>query len=140
MNKLAPRQPNELQQVIDTAERELQNAGQTPFTPKAFSHLKDRISEYAALLITESVKVARRHKSETVSTTHVEHASEYLVSSTSSKVYRHAGTFGGILLGVAGSNFLSMYTTGQFTPNGVVVTVIGTLLGGILTAAHMVKE
>ena len=140
MSNLAPRRGSELQQIIETAEQELRNTDQTPFTPRAFDNLKDKISEYSVLLITEAVKVAKRHKSETVSSTHVEHASEFLISSTSRKLYRHMGTLGGILLGVAGSNFLSMFSTSQFTPNGVAITVVATLLGGILTAAHMVKD
>jgi len=59
---------------------------------------------------------------------------------SSRKLFRHIGTFGGLLLGVAGSNFLSMFSTNQFSPNGVTITVIATLLGGILTAAHMMKD
>jgi histone H3/H4 len=140
MSNLAPRPPSELQQIIDTAEQELRNTGHTPFTPHAFNHLKEKICQYAVELIVESVKVAKRHKSETVSTTHVEHASEYLISSASQKLYRHMGTIGGILLGIAGSTFLSMYTTGQSTPSAVAVVVITTLVGAILTAANMFKE
>jgi len=111
MSNPVPRRDNELQQIIETAEQELRNADQTPFTPRAFDNLRDKISEYSVLLITEAVKVAKRHKSETVSSTHVEHASEYLISSTGRKLFRHMGTLGGTLLGVAGSNFLSMYST-----------------------------
>ena len=140
MSNLAPNQQSELQQIVATAEQELRNTGHTPFTPKAFERLKEKISEYAVQLIAESVKVARRRESEIVSTQNVEHASQYLVSSTSRKVYRHIGTIGGILLGVAGSNFLSMITANLFTLNGVVVTVVFTLVGGVLIASHIVKD
>ncbi|MCA1629314.1 MAG: hypothetical protein LC774_02895, partial [Acidobacteria bacterium] len=70
----------------------------TPFSEKSFERLKYKISEYTAQLLTESVKVSRRHGSETVSTSDVERASQYLVSSTSHKVYRHMGTLGGLIL------------------------------------------
>ena len=140
MNNLVPKQGSELQPIIEADEKELRKADQTPFTPQAFANLTDKLGEYSVLLITEAVKLAKRHKSETVSSTHVEHASEYLVSSSSRKLYRHMGTFGGLLLGVAGSNFLSMFSTNQFSPNGVTITVIATLMGGILTTAHMVKD
>lgn len=81
---------------IFMVERELQNSDHTPFSSNAFNRLKEKISEYTTQLITESVKVARRHQSESVSTSDVERASQYLVSSTSRKVYRHMGTLGGI--------------------------------------------
>jgi len=140
MSNLDPGRGSELQQIIEIAEEQLRNAYQTPFTPRALDNLKDKLSEYSVLLIQEAVKLAKRHKSETVSSTHVEHANEYLISSSSRKLFRHMGTFGGLLLGVAGSNFLSMFSTNQFSPNGVTITVIATLLGGILTAAHMMKD
>ncbi len=140
MSNLVPKQGSELQPIIEAAEKELRKADQTPFTPQAFANLTDKLTEYSVLLITEAVKIAKRRNSETVSSTHVEHASEYLISSTSRKLYRHMGGLGGTLLGIAGPSFFSMYSTNQFTPNGVTITVIATLLGGILTTAHMVKD
>jgi hypothetical protein len=140
MSSLDPGKGSELQQIIEITEQELRNAHETPFTPRAFDNLKEKISEYSVLLITEAVKVAKRHQSDTVSSTHVEHASEYLISRTSRKLYRHMGALGGVFLGMAGSSLASMFSTNQFTPNGVAITVVATLLGGILTAVHMVKE
>ena len=140
MSNLDPGQGSELQQIIETIQQELRNAYDTPFTPRALDNLKDKLSEYSALLVTEAVKVAKRHQSEAVSSTHVEHASEYLISSTSRRFYRHMGALGGVFLGMAGSNSLSMFSTNQFTPNGVALTVIATLLGGVLTTVHMVKD
>jgi histone H3/H4 len=131
---------NELQQIIGIAEQELRYAEHTPFSSKAFTLLKEKISEYAVQLITESTKVARRHASEQVSTSDVEHAAQYLVASTTRKVYRHVGTIGGILLGTAASNVLSMITTHQYTLAGILVTFILTLLGTFLIAAHIVKD
>ena len=136
-----PTEPRtELEQIIEIADRELQAVDHTPFSPKAFTRLKEKISEYAVQLITESVKRARRHQSENVSTSDVEHASQYLVSSTSHKFYKHMGTFGGLFLGTALSNVLSMITTNQFTLNGIIVTFILTLIGSFMIAAHVVKE
>lgn len=140
MSDIVSNQQSDLQQIIDTAERELQHTSHTRFTDNGFNRLKEKISEYVVQLITESVKVARRRDSETVSPTHIEQASQYLVSSTTRKLYRHIGTVGGILLGVAGSNFLSMITANVFTLNGVVVTVGFTLVGGVLIASHIVKD
>lgn len=140
MSNLPAHQPNKLQQIIDVAERELQSTDTTPFSPAAFERLKEKISEYTAQIITESVKTARRRQSDSVSTSDVEHASLYLVSTTSRKVYKHIGTVGGLLLGAAVSNVISMVTTNQFNLNGIVLTVIFTLIGAALVAAHMVKD
>lgn len=130
----------ELLQIVDLASQELENTEHTPFSPNAFNRLKEKIGEYTVSLITESTKVARRHQSESVSTSDVEHASSYLVSSTGRKMYRHMGTIGGILLGTAASNILAMITTQQFTLAGIIVTFVFTLLGAFMIAVHIVKD
>jgi histone H3/H4 len=140
MSTLDPTEGSKLQQIIEAAEQALQKANETPFTPRAFDNLKDKITEYSVLLITEAVKIAKRHNSETVSSSHIEHASEYLISSPIRKVYRHMGALGGAFLGVGGSSFASMLSTNQFTPNGVAITFVATLLGGVLTTIHVVKD
>jgi len=131
---------DELEQIVEVADRELQSVDPTPFSPQAFLRLKEKVSEYAVQLITESVKRARRHQAETASTSDVEQASQYLVASSSHKFYRHMGTFGGLFLGSALSNVLSMITTNQFALNGIIVTFILTLVGSFMIAAHIVKE
>jgi len=140
MSNLEPGKGSEPQPIIEAAEQELRKANDTPFTPRAFDNLKDKITEYSVLLITEAVKIAKRHNSEMVSSTQVEHASEYLISSPSRKFYRHMGALGGVFLGVGGSSFVSMFTINQFTQNGVAITFVATLLGGVLTTVHVVKD
>lgn len=140
MTNLPTRPNDELARIIEIADRELQSVDHTPFSPKAFARLKEKVSEYAVQLITESVKRARRHQAENASTSDVEHASQYLVASSSRKVYRHLGTFGGLFLGTALSNILSMITTNQFSLKGIVVTFVLTLIGSFMIAAHIVKE
>jgi histone H3/H4 len=140
MSNLANKPQSDLQQIVDIAERELQGVQHTPFSMNAFIRLREKISEYVVLLITESTKVAQRHQSESVSTSDVERASQYLVSSTSHKIYRHIGTIGGILLGTAASNILAMITTQQYTLTGIIVTFILTLLGAFMIAVHIVKD
>lgn len=140
MTNLPDKTQPSLQKVIELANAELQNADQTPFSPNAFERLKEQIGAYSVELITESVKRARRHQAEGVSSSDVEHASQYLVSSTRHRVYRHAGTFGGLLLGTALSNMLSMITTNQFGLNGIIITFSLTLIGTFLIAVHIVKD
>jgi len=129
-----------IQQIIEAAERELQQIDHTPFSSNAFTRLKEKVSEYAIQLITESIKTAKRHQADNVSTANVEQASHYLVSTTSRKFYRHLGTIGGILLGTAVSNVVSMVTTNQYNLNGVIITVVFTLVGAAMVAAHIVKD
>ena len=104
------------QEVIDRANRELQNTSGTPFSEPAFEQLKQQIGTYAVELINESVKKAKRHQAEGVSSSDVQQASQYLVASTSHRIYRHAGSLGGLLLGTALANTLSMiYNTPVWT-------------------------
>ena len=79
------------QTVVEQAENQLQATDSSPFSPPAFSTLKDKIAQHITELINESVKVSKRHRADTVSAAHVERASEYLVTSTSRRIYRHLG-------------------------------------------------
>jgi histone H3/H4 len=137
---LAPKPSDELQRIVDSAGRELDQIPHTPFSDNAFERLKYKVSEYTAQLVTESVKFSRRHSSETVSSSDVERASQYLVSSTSHKVYRHMGTLGGLVLGTGAANGLSILTTAQFTPIGLVITFTLILIGAFMVAFHIAKE
>jgi len=128
------------QEVIDRANRELQNTSKTPFSEPAFEQLKQQIGSYAVELINESVKKAKRHQAEGVSSSDVQQASQYLVASTSHRIYRHAGSLGGLLLGTALANILSMITTHQYGLMGIIITFILTLIGSFLIAVHIVKD
>jgi len=118
----------------------LQKINPTPFSANAFNHLNENISKYIIQLMTESIKVARRHQSEQVSPADVEHAAQYLGTTSTRKAYRHMGTVGGILLGAVGSNLISMTTTHQFTVEAILVTFALTLIGAFLVAIHIVKD
>jgi len=140
MNDSLARPQPDLQEIIERTERELQNAHRTPFSDQALDRLKEEIAAYAVELINESVKRAKRHQAEGVSSADVQQASQYLVSSNSHKMYRHAGTCGGLLLGTALSNTLSMITTNQYSLSGVIITFGLTLTGTFLIATHIVKD
>lgn len=140
MNNSPDRPHFNFQEVIDRVGRELQNAARTPFSEQAFEELKEQISIYAGELVQESVKKAKRHRAENVSSADVQQASQYLVASTSHRIYRHAGTIGGLLFGTAFSSILSMITTRQYGLSGVVVTFVFTIIGTFLVTVHMVKD
>jgi histone H3/H4 len=126
--------------LITAAEKELQSFGSAPFSEPAFATLKERVSQYIVELINEALKVAKRHQADTVSAAHVNRASDYLVSSSSRKIFRHLGTVGGILLGAAIGNVLAMTTSNQFTATSVLVTSGLGIIGAFLIALHIAKD
>jgi histone H3/H4 len=129
-----------LEEVIEHINAELKNASSTPFSESAFLEFKEQITAYAVDLIAESVKRAKRHQAEGVSSSDVRYATQYLVSNTSHRIYRHAGTLAGLLLGAAVSNIVSIITTNQYGLNGVILTFVLTLVGTSLITIHVVKD
>ncbi len=130
----------QLKTAIENAEKELDTLEESPFSSSAFETLKDRISRFISELITESVKVAKRHNADTVSSNHVEKASDYLVAISGKKIFRHLGTIGGALLGAGISNILAMTTNNQFTTPSVAVTSALSIVGAFLIALHIAKD
>jgi histone H3/H4 len=80
MNNAPDRPQFDFQEVIDRASRRLQNAAQVPFSDQAFQQLKEQISAYAEELIDESVKKAKQHRAESVSSADVQQAGQFLVA------------------------------------------------------------
>lgn len=126
--------------ITEEAEIELQGIDPSPFSPPAFSTLKTKIAQHVTELINESVKVSKRHRADTVSAAHVERASEYLVTSTSRRIYRHLGTVGGILLGAALSNILAMTLASQYTGGGTILSATLGICGAFMIALHIAKD
>jgi hypothetical protein len=126
--------------VIQHASSELQTVDSSPFSPHAFSVLKWKISEYISDLVNESIKVSKRYQADTVSAAHVERASEYLVSSTSRRLFRHLGTMGGIFLGAALSNILAMTVAGQYSALSTLISIGLGIIGAFMIALHIAKD
>ncbi|HXQ73796.1 MAG TPA: hypothetical protein VN844_25060 [Pyrinomonadaceae bacterium] len=130
----------DFQEIIDRASRRLQNAAKIPFSDQAFQELKEQISAYTEELIDESVKKAKQHRAESVSSADVQQAGQYLVARPSHRLYRHVGTFGGLLFGTALSSIVSMTTTNQYGLTVVVVTFGLTFIGTFFITIHMAKD
>jgi len=75
-----PHAATELERIIKTAEVELRQIHPGLFSPEGFQRLTERINEYIGELTVESVKVAKRHQSDSVSPAYVDQASEHLTS------------------------------------------------------------
>ena len=126
--------------IVNEAEAALEDIDTSPFSQYAFSILKSKISQYLSELIDESLKVSKRHQADTVSAAHVERASEYLVSSTTRRFFRHLGTVGGILLGGSLSNILAMTVAGKYSALGNLVSIGLGIVGAFLIALHIAKD
>lgn len=111
-----------------------------PFSKEAFKYLKTQISQNIKELVDESIKIAKRHHSDTVSISHVDRASDNLGFSAKRKILIHLGTIGGILLGAALSAFVSMWMVGQYAERGVIFSVIAGIIGAVLITVQMSKD
>ena len=137
---VVPAQATELARIIQHVDDQLKNVNPAPFSPSAFRALEDQISRYIADLIGEAVREAKRRQLDTVSETHVERAADYLVSSSTRKIFRHVGTLGGVLLGAAVSNLLSMATTSNVTFASVALTTALGVIGAFAIALHIARD
>ena len=131
---------SDMQKLINDSEQELVGIDPGPFSVSAFDFLKTKIAEYIIQLVTEAIKISKRHKADTVSANHVQRASEYLFASTSKRIFRHLGTVGGILLGASLSNILSMAGTNQYTTPGILISSGLGIIGSFLIAIHIAKD
>lgn len=132
-------QPN-LDEIIERAHAEIKKAESTPFSEHALEEFRNHAGAYAVELINESVKRAKRHQAEGVSSSDVRHASQYLVASTSHRIYRHAGMLGGVFFGTAVSQVVSTITTKQYGLDGIIIIFALTLIGTSLITVHMIKD
>jgi len=76
---MALKLPLNLERIAKEAEAEL-GSQERLFSPDGFSRLNKRIADYISELTNESVKVARRHQSDSISPAYVDRAAEHLAS------------------------------------------------------------
>ena len=126
--------------ALDLANKSLNHVDPTPFSAAAFSVLRAIVSGFIAELIAESRRVAQRYRADTVSAAHVERASEYLVASTTRRIFRHLGTVGGVLLGAGLSTILSMATAETFPRVPTLLAAGIGLVGAFMIALHVARD
>jgi hypothetical protein len=130
----------ELERIIKTAEVELRQIHPGLFSPEGFQRLTQRISEFIGELTIESVKVAKRHQSDSVSPAYVDQASEHLASGKPQKWQRVLGGIGGIVLGVGVTAAGSMIQSAQYSTRGVILSVVCILIGMPAFMFHIMKD
>jgi len=135
-----PEASSELERIIKTAGVELQHIHQGLFSAEGFQRLKDRINEYIGELTVESVKVAKRHQSDSVSPAYVDQASEHLTSGKPARWQRVVGGIGGIVFGVGLAAAGSMVQSTQYSTRGFLLSVICIVVGMPAFMFHIMKE
>jgi hypothetical protein len=117
------------------------DASEHSFSPKAFDALKIYIATYIEDLVKESIKESKRNQTDTVSRSHVDRASQYLVTGSGKRNAKIAGTFGGILFGAGVGQLLALGTaTPVFPLIPTIIAVLLTICGAILVGYHLAKD
>jgi hypothetical protein len=135
-----PEASSELERIIKTAEVELRQIHPGLFSPEGFQRLTQRINEFIGELTIESVKVAKRHQSDSVSPAYVDQASEHLASGKPARWQRVLGGIGGIVLGVGLTAAGSMIQSAQYSTRGFVLSVVCIVVGMPAFMFHIMKE
>lgn len=135
-----PEASTELERIIKTAELELRQIHPGLFSPEGFQRLTERINEFIGELTVESVKVAKRHQSDSVSPAYVDQASEHLASGKPARWHRVVGSIGGIVFGVGLATAGSMIQSGQYSTRGFVLSIICIIFGMPAFMFHIMKE
>ena len=135
-----PQASTELERIIKTAEVELRQISPGLFSAEGFQRLTERINEFIGELTVESVKVAKRHQSDSVSPAYVDQASEHLVSGKPARWQRVLGGIGGIFLGVGLTAVVAMIQSAQYSTRGVVLSVVCIIVGMPAFMFHIMKE
>ena len=134
------RERRELQDALADAQQRLLDGDAGPFSTGAYRQLQTEITDYITSLVRTATNTARRHRADIVSLSDVQKAADYLSSDPAARFSRHIGTVGGILVGAAVSNALTMVTTEVLTVTGVAVTVVLTLVGAFMVAFHIARD
>jgi hypothetical protein len=128
------------QAAIRQAEKAIADTNLEPFSPQAFRALQRIVAWFISELVEQSVKVSKRHRADSVAESHVESAANFLVGDAPSRIFRHLGTVGGILLGAGLSNLLAMLATKVMSGLSVAITVMLGVVGAFLVALHIARD
>lgn len=132
--------PSELESIIKQAELELGPKSPVPFSSEGFERLKQRIADYIGDLTGESVRVARRHQSDSVSPAYVDRAAEHLASGKSARWQKIIEGLGAIVLGIGLATAGSMIQLRDFSTGGVLISVVCIVLGMPAFMFHIMKD
>jgi hypothetical protein len=130
----------ELERISKAAEVELRQINPGLFSPEGFQRLTERINEFIGELTVESVRIAKRHQSDSVSPAYVDQAREHLASGKTARWQRVLSGFGGIIFGVGLAAAGSMIQSAQYSTRGFVLSLVSMIVGIPAFMFHIMKE
>lgn len=132
--------PTELENIIRAATLELRQVQPGFFSPEGFQRLTERINEFIEELTLESIRIAKRHQSDSVSPAYVDKAREHLASGKPARWQRIVGDIGGIVFGVGLAVGGSMVQAGQYSTRGFLLSLICVIVGMPAFIFQLMKE
>lgn len=110
------------------------------FSQAGFKRLEQRSDEFAAELASESIRVSKRHQSDSVSPAYVDQAAQHLILGKPAIWRRLVGSIGCLVFGVGLATAGSMIHQNSYTSRGVVLTLTCIILGLPAFVYQMMKE
>lgn len=134
-------EPHEkLDHIIKAAQSELPDTSPDGFSPEGYERLRQRINEYVRQLTNESMKIAKRHQSDSISPAYVDRAAEYLVSAGFNRWQKLVEGLGSIILGLGLAAAGSMIQSTSFSTRGLTFCVVCILVGMPAFMFHLMKD
>ena len=130
----------EFEEILKKTEVELETVSAKPFSPDGFEKLRERIAVFIGELIAESIRVAKRHQSDSVSPAYVVRAAEHLASGRPAMWRRLMGGLGGLVAGVGLATFGTMIQQNAYTTRGVILAIVCIVVGLPFFMVHIIKE
>jgi histone H3/H4 len=140
VNDLTTSQPVDLKRALESAKIELQDLRHSPFSDEGFEQLTKQIDAYIVELTTESVRVARRYKSDTVSPAYVDEASHHLVTGKTARWHKLVGSAGGVMFGMGLTSVVRMIVETQYSGRGLALSMAAIILGLFGLTYHVLKD
>jgi hypothetical protein len=110
------------------------------FSHAGFQRLQQRTDEFASELASESIRVSKRHQSDSVSPAYVDRAAEHLAVAKPTMWRRFAGGIGCLVFGVGLATAGSMIHQNSYSTRGVLLTLVCIILGLPAFVYQMMKE
>lgn len=128
---------NEIERILQSIDSILQKVKQKQFSDGGWVRLDVKIKQYVNQLIKESVKVARKHKADSVSPSFVNHASDYLLSGRASWWQKLWEIIANVSLGIGSTIMISMMLANKYSSVGVIFSVVLILIGVIAVVLQL---
>ena len=117
-----------------------QQGSRFSFSKNAKDVLRRKIRDYISQLISDSIKLSKRERADTVSAIHVEQASSNMKYYPTKRFFRHLGILGGIPLGACLSTLMTMISSDRYSAAAVFISAVLGIIGAFMVALHIAKD